>query len=630
MKKVLAMLLSLSMVLATAACGNTTGTTTGGTTGGTTVAGETTPGTTAGGTEGTTTAGEPVTGQSLAVSLASEPDNLDPALNSAVDGATMIIHLFSGLARWEKDADGKFNIVADAAKELPEGVVGADGKVTYVYELRDGLKWSDGQPVTAKDFEFAWKRAASQELAADYGYMFELIDGYADVWADPPVEGAQLNVTATDDTHLQVVLSNAATYWNELLAFPTFFPVREDVVADETWATDPSTYVGNGPYKMTSWEHNSVITLQKNPDYVDAATVTMDEIKFYLSDDSNNMLSNFRNGAWQLIDDVPTNEIAALKTEYPDEFFIAGQIGTYYVCWNVNSELLPSTSTLTGVEKEAAEQEVRNAISLLFDRNYIVNDIAQGGQVPASSFVAMGMTEPDGTEFYKNAGHNADYPGYYNVSVDATEANYASAIETLKKYYDFDEATQQFTNVPTLNYLYNTSEGHKAIGEYLQSALAAVGITMNLENQEWNTFLNTRKDGNFDVARNGWVADYNDPMSFLDMWTSGSGNNDIQVGKGDHAALGLYSLDLTPFGVDYKVENATWAETYDRLISQIKSTTDAEQRYAMMHVAEDLLMSTGAITPIYYYTDLYMLNKDVKGFYSNPLGYKYFMHTTIG
>ncbi len=626
MKKVIATLLSLSMVLAIAACGNQTTTTAGGQT---TAPGQTTTGEEP---EGTTTPGTetPSTGSSLAVSLASEPDTLDPALNSAVDGATMIVHLFSGLAKWEQNEDGVFEIVPDAAKKLAEGVVGDDGKVTYTYELRDGLKWSDGQPVTAKDFEFAWKRAASQELAADYGYMFELVDGYADVWADPPVEGAELNVTATDDTHLQVVLVNEATYWNELLAFPTYFPVREDVVANETWATDPSTYVGNGPYKMTAWDHNSVITLEKNADYVDADTVTMDKIEFYLSDDSNNMLSNFRNGAWQLIDDVPTNEIAALKEEYPDEFFIAGQIGTYYVCWNVNSELLPSTSTLEGVDKEAAEQEIRNALSLLFDRNYIVNDIAQGGQVPASSFVAMGMTEPDGSEFYKNAGHNADFDGYFNVSAEATESNYTAALEVLKQYYDFDEATQQFTNVPTLHYLYNTSEGHKAIGEYLQSALAAVGITMNLENQEWNTFLNTRKAGDYDVARNGWIADYNDPMSFLDMWTSGSGNNDIQVGKGDHATLGLYDLDLTPFGVDYTVENGTWAETYDRLISQIKTTTDAEQRYAMMHVAEDLLMSTGAITPIYYYTDLYMLNSDVHGFYSNPLGFKYFMHTTIG
>ena len=160
----------------------------------------------------------------------------------------------------------------------------------------------------------------------------------------------------------------------------------------------------------------------------------MGEIKMFLSDDANNMLSNFKNGSWLLIDDVPTNEIANLKTEYANEFVIAGQIGTYYVCWNINEDLLPG-SNLTGVEKEKAQQEIRNAIGLLFDRNYIVNDVAQGGQAPASSFVASGMTDADGSEFYKNAGHNDGFVGYFDVSAEAYAANCDEAIKTLKKYY---------------------------------------------------------------------------------------------------------------------------------------------------------------------------------------------------
>ena len=572
--------------------------------------------------------------KALNVCLASEPSTLDPALNSAVDGATMLAHLFSGLAKWEQNDEGVLTIVPDAAEELTGGVVGDDGKVTYTYTLKDGLTWSDGQPVTAADFAFAWNRAASFDLAADYGYMFEVVDGYADIW-ETDDEGnqvnpdAKLNVTAVDDKTLEVVLSNAVAYWNELLAFPTYFPVREDVVADEAWATDPSTYVNNGPYTMSSWEHNSVITLTKNENYVDAAEITMPEINFYLSDDANNMLTNFKNGDWTLIDDVPTNEIASLKEEYPDEFVIAGQIGTYYVCWNVNEDILPADSGLEGAEAEAAKAEIRNAISLLFDRNYIVEEIGQAGQVPASSFVAMGMTDADGSEFYKNAGDSDEYDGYYNVAADALEDNFNKAIEVLKKYYEFDEASYTFTNFPTMTYLYNTSEGHKAIGEYLQSVLAAVGITMNLENQEWATFLETRKNGDYSIARNGWLADYNDPICFLDMWTTASGNNDVQFGKGAHADVAAYSLDLTDLGYDTKVENGTWAETYDVLIADIKSCTDNDTRYALMHRAEDLLMSTGCICPLYYYTDLYMVDSSLKGFFSNPLGYKYFMYCTF-
>ncbi len=611
MKKILALLMAVVMLFTLAACGGNT---------------------------------DEEKAQSLAICLASEPDTIDPALNSAVDGATLVAHLFSGLAKWAQDESGKLVIVADAAEELVEGVENEDGTVTYTYTLKEGLTWSDGQPLKASDFVFAWNRAASPALAADYNYMLDVVKGYAEMWETKetgevdeegnPVEefvnpDAKLAVEATDDRTLVVTINNAVAYWNELLAFPTYYPVREDVVASENWATDPATYVCNGAYTITGWEHNSVITLTKNDNYHDAAKVTMPEIKFYLSDDANNMLTNYKNGDWLLIDDVPTNDIATLKTEYPEEFVVAGQIGTYYVCWNINESILPASSTLEGAEAEAAEAEIRNALALVIDRNYIVNNISQAGEVPAASFVAMGMTDADGSEFYKNAGSSEDFDGYFNASADAFEANFASAVETLKKYYTYDEASAKFTDVPALTYIYNTNDAHQAIGEYIQGAFAAVGITVNLENQEWNTFLNTRKNGEYSVARNGWLADYNDPISFLDMWTTVSGNNDVQFGKGDHKDLAMYDVDVTALGVDLKVEDGTWAETYDALITEIKACTDLETRYALMHAAEDLLMSTGCITPIYYYTDIYMIDDSVEGFFANPLGYKYFMYTTI-
>ena len=243
----------------------------------------------------------------------------------------------------------------DAAQELTEGVKNTDGTVTYTYTLRDDLQWSDGQPIKASDFVFSWNRAADPATGADYGYMFEIVDGYEAMQEENST--SKLNAKAVDDKTLEVTLTSNITYWNELLAFPTYFPVREDVVANEKWATDPSTLICNGPYKMTAWNHNSVITMEKNDKYYDAASVTMDKINFYLSDDANNMLANFKKGDWKLIDDVPTNEIASLKTEYPDEFKITGQIGTYYVCWNVNEDLLPKDTKLTGVEAEAARRD---------------------------------------------------------------------------------------------------------------------------------------------------------------------------------------------------------------------------------------------------------------------------------
>ena len=616
MKKILAIMLALALCLCMVACG-----------------GEKAPAPT--GTEPQATNGGEVTStpNSLSVCLASEPDTLDPALNSAVDGATMVSHLFSGLAKWAQDESGALVIVADSVEELVEGVANEDGTVTYTYTLREGLKWSDGKAVTAADFVFAWNRAASPALSADYNYMFDVVKGYAEMWeTDESGEkfvnpDAKLAVEAVDEKTIKVTLNNAVAYWNELLAFPVYFPVREDVVANEAWATDPATYISNGAYTMKSWEHDSLIVLEKNPNYVDADSVTLDTLNCYLSDDANNMLANFENGDWLMIDDVPTDEMAALAEEYPTEYFVVGQIGTYYVNWNVNEKILPESSTLTGVEAEAAQAEIRAALGLLFDRQYICDEIGQAGQVPASSFVAMGMTDTDGSEFYENAGSSDEYIGYYDAL--AVEENYNKAVEVLKKYYTWDEASKKFTDFPTITYLYNTNDGHKAIGEYLAAALADVGITMNLENQEWNTFLNTRKEGQYTVARNGWLADYNDPICFLDMWTTVSGNNDVQFGKGDHEKLAMYDLDLTALGYETKVEDGTWAETYDVLIATIKGETDNAKRYELMHIAEDMLMSTGCIVPLYYYTDVFMIDDSIDGFFCNPLGYKYFMYCTV-
>ena len=640
LKKLLAVVLAGTMVLSLAACGDSAANTSSGSASTDAAAEETAEGDAA--AEDTAAADVEVP-EGLNVCIASEPATLDPALNSSVDGATMCIHLFAGLSKWAQNANGDLEIVPECAEELTEPVVNEDGTVTYTYTLKDGLKWSDGKDLTAQDFVYSWNRAAGPALAADYNNMFEVIKGYDEMWESTPTgekdadgndvlefvnPDAKLAVTAVDDKTIEVVLKNEIPYWNELLAFPAFLPVREDVVANETWATDPSTYVCNGPYTITDWKHSSVITLSKNANYYDADAITMPVINFFLSDDSNNMLTNFKNGDWTMIDDVPTNEIASLKNDYPDAFKVTGQLGTYYVCWNINEQILPEGSTLEGVEAERAKDEIRNAIALLFDRNYICNDVAQGGQVPASSFVAMGLTDADGKEFYQNAGHNDGFVGYYDVSADALTPNYEAAMETLKKYYTFDEASQKFTDFPSLTYLYNTSEGHKAIGEYLQSALAGIGINMQLENQEWNTFLDTRKAGNYSIARNGWLGDYNDPISFLDMWTTYSGNNDVQFGKGENENVQAYSLDLTDLGYDTKVENGTWKETYDVLINDIKTCTDKDTRYALMHRAEDLLMSTDCICPLYYYTDLYMVDPALKGFFSSPLGFKYFMYCT--
>ena len=286
-------------------------------------------------------------------------------------------------------------------------------------------------------------------------------------------------------------------------------------------------------------------------------------------------------------------------------------------------------ASLSTEEREGARAAIRNAIGLLFDRTYICEQIAQADQIPANTFVCQGVQEPDGSDFAFNAGQG-EGKGYYDASQEALTPNFEQAISVLKEYYDYDESTGQFTNFPSMSYLYNTNEAHKAIGEYLQSALAAVGIQMSMENQEWATFLNTRKAGDFSIARNGWIMDYTDPICMLDMWTTGSGNNDAQFGKGEHANIAAYDLDITDLGYDVNVTGGTWAETYDVLIDTINKESDQEKRFKLMHRAEDMIMATGALCPIYYYTNPYLLNKDVKGFYVTPLGFSHFEKCTVG
>ena len=457
----------------------------------------------------------------ISINLSSEPDTIDPAAVSAVDGGTIVNHMFAGLIG--RASDG--SLVPNCAKKFPVAKANEDGTTTYVFELKDGLVWSDGEPLKASDFEYAWKRASMD--CFDYGYLFEVIDGY---------DGqGNLNVTADDDKNtLTVVLPVDVPYFFELCAFQTYAPVRKDCVGDDPtnsdWAVDLSTYIGNGAYVLDSWTHDSVMVFKKNDKYWDAKNVTMQQITNYLSDDDVTILGWYKDGTCNFIDSVPNDEIATLKADYPDEFIIEGQLGTYYVIFNNDYDLLPAevSEGMSLEEKVKANNEIRKAISLIYDRNYVVEEIGQAGQLPASSFVSMGITNADGSQFYETAGGNS-FPGYYDVSEEAFADNCAAALETLSKYYEVKDG--KLVNFPTITYLYNTGTGHQSIGEYLQSAMANYGITTKLENQEWATFLQTRKDGNFTIARNGWLADYNDAISYLDMWTTVSGNNDAQFGK---------------------------------------------------------------------------------------------------
>lgn len=519
-------------------------------------------------------------GFNLSVCLASEPMTIDPALNTAVDGAIMANHLFEGLTKWVDDGEGNA-MTAPGQAESWEKTVNDDGTVTYTFTLRDGIKWSDGQDVTAGDFEYSWKRLASPETAADYCYMIDMVKGYDEVStgeADPDT----LAVTALDDKTLEITLTYDCPYFENIMAFPATYPVRQDMVeGNEEWTYDPATYIGNGPYKLAEWSHNAYILVEKNENYYDYENLGPDTIKFALLDDANATLAAYNSGELDFIENIPTDELPNYLAS--GELDIADYMGTYFVCFNTEDEAF-------------SDARVRKAFSLVIDRNYIVENVSQAGEVPATGFVPSGVIDKDGAsgDDFRTVGGE-----YYSVAEEDYEANCEEARALLAEagYPDGE-------GFPTVEYIYNTQDSHQKIAEALQNMWQTeLGVTVTLSNQDWNVFLVNRKEGNYQIARHGWIADYNDPCTFMDMWYTDGGNNDAQYSNAD----------------------------YDAYIDAAKATDVAEERMEAFHAAEDILIGEDSVlAPIYFYTQPHMIKDDIEGMYYTPLGFFFFGYTSRG
>ncbi len=570
MKKLVSVLLAASMTLSLVACGSSA----------------TDSSASADSTEATTVAATATNTDTnvLYINLASEPDYLDPALNSSVDGGTLIVNSFAGLYTYDENGD----IVPDLATDMP--TVSEDG-LTYQITMIES-QWSNGEELTANDFVYSWNRVIADETAADYAYLFDAIARNDD---------GTLAVTADDDYTLTITLVSPCPYFTSLLAFPTFYPVYQaDVEAANPDGTTPGAwaqeagFVCNGAYVLTSWSHNESMVYTKNEYYHDAENVTMDELDFMLSADDTATYAAYNSGDLDFIDSVPTDEIASVIDS--DEFYIADQLGTYYVAFNVDSDLFDGLT----VEQAA---DFRHAISLLIDRQWIVDTVGQTGQEVADSFVPAGMSDGNGGIF------KTDDISYY----DATTTDVETAIELLEgcgyEFTDNGDGTYSVSPAISIPYILNENTGHQAVAESIQADLAVVGIEMTIETQDWNVFLENRKNGNYTFAREGWVADYDDPINFLELFTTASGNNDPQFGKSDSSAA------------------PDWTE-FDSLIAEIYTTTDFAERAELLHEAEDILMNTWAVIPIYYYNDIYMMKSNVDNVYCTVFGMKYFMYAT--
>ncbi|MDD6319796.1 MAG: peptide ABC transporter substrate-binding protein [Oscillospiraceae bacterium] len=623
MKKLMASVLAAAMVLSLAACGSSASSTASSEAASTTESASSESTAEATGTKLNTDT------SAMYLCLASEPEHLDPALNTTVDGACLAVNSFVGLLTYDENG----NIVPGVAESYDV----SDDKLTYTFHLRDSL-WSDGTPVTAGDFVYSWNRAANPLTASDYGYLFDgliaknpALDSNADgSYVDEAAANEAmanndilLNVEAVDDNTLTVTIETPCPYFLSLCAFPTFFPVPQASVeaADPNgenpgaWAAEAG-FVCNGAFTCTEWKHDESMVYTKNPNYYDAENVTLETLNFMLSNDEAAFYAAYNAGNLDFIDSVPTDEIPNLKGINP-EFQVLDNLGTYYMCFNVNSTLFE------GKTPEQANA-MRKAINLLVDRQYICDNIGQTDQTPANTFIPPAMSDGNGAEFRQNTADytypNADALGYFDPSEDAYDDNVAEAIELLESAgYKFTDDGMLSDETPlSFTYLTNSGAGNEAVAAALQQDMAVIGINVDIQAEDWKVFLNDRKAGNFDVARNGWLADFDDPINMIEMWITNSGNNDVQFGRDPATGKAGTVPSYAP---------QDWNK-YDELVASIKSETDFAKRANMLHEAEDMLMETYAIVPLYYYNDPYMMKSNVSGMYSNAFGYKYFMYCT--
>ena len=494
-----------------------------------------------------------------------EPGTLDPAKARGTHESWPLQHLFVGLTRVNKDGKVE-NALADKIE------ISEDGKV-YKVTLKDGLKWSDGNPITAEDFEFAWKRVLDPKMESQYAYQLYYIAG-AEEYNKGKGKADSVGVKAVDAKTLQVTLKQPTAYFDSLMGFYTYYPVSKKVVeANADWAKDPKTLVSNGAFILKDWTHNSKIVMDKNPNYYEADKVKIDGIDLDIIEDQSTVYQKYVAGEYNMVVELPTEVTAKLRAEKNPELVIGPNLALYY--YNLN----PAVKPLNNVK-------VRKALSLALDRKVITDQITQGGQLPATAIVPPGLLDDTGKEFS-----------------DANKDLIKTDVEEAKKLLTEGLAEEKMTPADVkLTILYNTSENHKKIAEAIQQMWnKELGIKTELENVEFKVKIDRENAHQFEISRSGWVGDYLDPMTFMDLWITGASNNYVNYSNPE----------------------------YDKLVKEAQTSTDQKLRMDNMKKAEKMILEDMAIVPIYFYTHPYAVKPNVKGITKNAINYPSLINAEI-
>lgn len=532
-------------------------------------------------------------GNHINACIASEPQTLDPNMAESVDGSTYAHHLFEGLMKYASTGETAGSDEALTDTEIVEGQAESyevstndEGQVVYTFTLKDDIFWSDGKPVVAADFEYSWKRIVDPATAASYGYILDGIVVNARSIQAGEVEPSELGVAALDEKTFVVTLESDCPYFVELCAFASLMPLRQDIIEEHgsTW-TEPENCITNGAFIVSEWVHDSYIKMTPSENYYDAESITPDSVTWWLSDNQTAMMSAFESGDYDFVDKagIPLDRIADLQES--GNLFITPYVGTYFIYINCET---------------VTDWRVRAALTLAIDTEYMVTSVTQGGETPASGLVPPGITTSDDNDWVETNG-NLLFKALQELYPDYDLNDYAGRCELAEALYQEAVDEGAWDTNTTIPYLFNTSDAHQAIAEAVQSDWESVlGVTCALSNQDWNVYTTGLSEGKFGVARMGWIADYNDPITYLEMFADG---NNYNYGKWKN-------------------------DEYTSMMQEAKSLTDGPERDKVMLDAEGLLFGEGGfpISPAYFYTTFYCRTDGLQNLEHTAFGYFFFHH----
>jgi oligopeptide transport system substrate-binding protein len=489
-----------------------------------------------------------------------EPQELDPHVVTGIPEWHIILALFEGLVS-KHPADLSIEPGVAESWDISE-----DHK-TYTFHLRRDARWSNGEPVTAGDFVYSWRRSLMPALGNAYAYMFFYIRN-AEAFLKGEVDFSEVGVRALDDRTLQVELVVPVPYFLQLLDHHAFYPVNPRVIErygaiDErgTRWTRPGNFVGNGAFVLKEWILNRIVVVERSPAYWDAGRVRLTEVRFYPVQNVSTEERMYRAGQLHITDKVPADKIAVYRHKDPASLSITPYLGNYF--YRFNTTVYP-----------LGDVRVRRALAMCIDRETIVEKITKGGQLPAYT-----LTPPD----------TAGYTAPARVPYDPAAARKLLA----------EAGFPDGRNFPKLELMFNTDEGHRKIATAIQEMWKQqLNVEVSLVNQDWRVYLDREINMHYEMSRGSWIGDYVDPTTFLDMFVTDGGNN-----------------------------RTGWANSrYDELLARASRMADQGERYALLGEAEKILVDEAPIAPIYIYTQVRLLSPDLRGWQHNVLDqhpYKY-------